>query len=96
MIPFPSAIAFTLFVPIGYTCPISRFGFHNADFRKAALVLGLPTLMRVAAMPAVTAIADKRGIAETLAFCVAAVLGDIRFSHLPTDSCRFLLAGFLS
>jgi PPP family 3-phenylpropionic acid transporter len=71
-----SIIALTLFWPIGLHLPyfpvwLAARGFSESEI---AVALGLPTLLRVAAAPVVTAIADKRGIAATLAACAAAAL----------------------
>jgi MFS transporter, PPP family, 3-phenylpropionic acid transporter len=69
-----SIVALTLFLPIGLHLPyfpvwLAARGFSDSEI---AVALGLPTLLRVAAAPVVTAIADKRGIAATLAACAAA------------------------
>lgn len=76
-----SLTAFALFLPIGLHLPyfpvwLAARGFSPSEI---ALALGLPTILRVLAAPIVTAIADKRGIAETLAACAATALAGYCF-----------------
>jgi len=76
-----SLTAFALFLPIGLHLPyfpvwLAARGFSPSEI---ALALGLPTILRVLAAPIVTAIADKRGIAKTLAACAAAAFAGYCF-----------------
>ncbi len=79
-----SIIALTLFLPVGLHLPyfpvwLAARGFSQSEI---AIALALPTLLRVVAAPVVTAIADKRGIAETLASCAAAAFAGYWFLAL--------------
>ncbi|MCI0597961.1 MAG: MFS transporter, partial [Beijerinckiaceae bacterium] len=76
-----SVIVLTLFLPIGLHLPyfpvwLSARGFSEGEIAAA---LGVPTILRVVAAPIVTAGADQRGIAGTLAACAAAALAGYCF-----------------
>jgi PPP family 3-phenylpropionic acid transporter len=69
-----SILAGTLFLPIGLHLPyfpawLAARGFSDSEIAAA---LALPMVLRVIATPIVAAIADRRGIAVTLAACAAA------------------------
>jgi PPP family 3-phenylpropionic acid transporter len=66
-----SILALTLFLPIGLHLPyfpvwLAARGFSQSEIAAA---LALPMILRVAVTPAAATIADKQGIAATLAFC---------------------------
>ncbi len=69
-----SLLAGALFLPMGLHLPyfpvwLSARGFSNSEIAAA---LAAPMVLRVVATPIVAAIADKRGIAATLAACALA------------------------
>ncbi|MCI0467180.1 MAG: MFS transporter [Beijerinckiaceae bacterium] len=79
-----SLVALTLFLPIGLHLPyfpvwLAARGFSDGEI---AATLGVPTILRVVTSPIVAAIADKRGIAATLAACAAAALAGYCFLSL--------------
>lgn len=66
-----SILALTLFLPIGLHLPyfpvwLAARGFSQSEIAAA---LALPMVLRVAVTPAIATIADKQGIAATLAAC---------------------------
>jgi PPP family 3-phenylpropionic acid transporter len=76
-----SLTAFVLFLPIGLHLPYFPVWLAARGFSpdEIATALALPTFLRVIAAPLVTAVADKRGIAETLAACAAAAFAGYCF-----------------
>lgn len=69
-----SLLAGALFLPMGLHLPyfpvwLAARGFSNSEIAAA---LAAPMVLRVVATPVVAAIADKRGIAATLATCALA------------------------
>lgn len=71
-----SILCAVLFLPIGLHLPYFPVFLASRGLTEAeiAIVLGTPMILRVVVTPAVATIADKRGIAATLAACALAML----------------------
>jgi PPP family 3-phenylpropionic acid transporter len=93
-----SILSGVLFLPIGLHLPyfpvyLAARGLTQTEI---AFVVGTPIFLRVVVIPIVAAIADRRGIAATLAGCTLAMLAGYCWLGLAEGTSAIFIAGVLA